>query len=277
VTAADGDPERGFARMRDAARIAYEVHGREHGGTPVLLIRPLGGSMALWGEFRARLAERMRVIAFDLRGTGRSSAHPTWVTTKGIARDSVGVLDHLGVDRTHVFGISLGGMAATWLAIRAPRRVARLCIASAPARGIALTRAGLRRELALAACFLRPREAVEPCLLDRIFSTRFREEHPDEVRRLERALHAEPASRVALLEHALAGLLHDATGALDRIVAPSLVLAGEDDLLLGTESVRALARRIPRARFETIASAGHDLTLERPRETAARVVQFLLS
>ena len=277
MTRVEEVPERGFAKLRDGAAIAYEVHGREHTGIPVLLIRPLGGSMALWGEFRARLSERVRVIAFDLRGTGRSSAEPTWVSTKGIARDSVGVLDHLGIGRTHVFGISLGGMAATWLAIRAPSRVARLCIASAPARGIAVTRAGLHRELAMAACFVRPRDEVEAGLVYRTFSARFRREHPDEVRRLERALHANPASRVALLKHALAGLLHDASRELHRIDAPTLVLAGEDDFLVGTEAVRALSRGIPEASFETITSAGHDLTLEQPCATAARALHFLLS
>jgi pimeloyl-ACP methyl ester carboxylesterase len=277
VTQGEEAPERGFAKLRDAAAIAYEVHGREHTGTPVLLIRPLGGSMTLWGEFRARLASRVRVIAFDFRGTGRSSADPPWVSTKGLARDGVGVLDHLGVGRAHVFGISLGGMAATWLAIRAPSRVATLCIASAPARGIAVTRAGLRRELAMAACFVRPRDEVEAGLVDRIFSVRFREDHPDQVRRLEQTLHANPTSRVALLKHALAGLLHDASRELHRIEAPSLVLAGDDDLLLGKEPVRALSRGIPRARFETIASAGHDLTLEQPRATATRVADFLRS
>jgi pimeloyl-ACP methyl ester carboxylesterase len=270
-------PERGFARLRDGGTIAYEIHGREHTGTPVLLIRPLGGSMALWGEFRTRLSQRVRVIAFDHRGTGGSSAVPRWVTTKGLARDSVEVLDHLGVRRAHVFGISLGGMAATWLGIRTPGRVASLCIASAPACGIAVTRAGLRRELALAACFLRPRDHVEACLVFRIFSVRFREERPDEVRRLEQALLINPTTPVVLLELALAGLLHDASRELRRIEAPSLVLAGEDDVLLETEDVRALARGIPRACFEAIAFAGHDLTLEQPRATATRVADFLLS
>ena len=40
----------------DGAQIAFQIHGRAHAGTPLLLIRPLGGSMALWGEFRSRLA-----------------------------------------------------------------------------------------------------------------------------------------------------------------------------------------------------------------------------
>jgi 3-oxoadipate enol-lactonase len=271
---AGADHDDGFVALPDGGAIAYQVRGRVHGGSPLLLVRPLGGSMALWGRFRDRLSETSRVISFDHRGAGHSSAAPAWVTTRGLARDARAVLDHLAVPRAHVFGLSLGGMAATWLAILAPTRVAKLCLASTPARGLALTHAGLRRELALAACFARPLAEVELRLVDRILSRRFREGHPEEMGRIERALHAEPAGRVALLKHALAGLMHDARSELHRIEAPTLVLAGDDDTLLGTEPPRALAAAIPGATFAIVAACGHDLTLEQPLATAARVAHF---
>ena len=271
------DHENGVAKLPGGGEIAYQICGQEHGGIPVLLICPLGGSMTLWGRFRDRLSEELRVISFDLRGTGQSSRDPAWVSTRGLARDSLQVLIHLRVPRAHVFGISLGGMAATWLSILAPTRVARLCLASAPARGLELTRAGLRRELALAACLARPIDEVEASLVDRILSRRFREAHPDEVRRIVRPLRTEPASRVALLKHALAGVLHDARRDLRHIQAPTLVLAGQNDTLLGTDAPRALSNAIPRATFEIIADSGHDLTLEQPFATATRVSGFFLS
>jgi 3-oxoadipate enol-lactonase len=277
MNANTGDLEEGFAKLLDGGAIAYQICGQERGGIPVLLICPLGGSMALWGAFRALLSEKFRVISFDLRGTGHSSPDPAWVSTHGLARDSLQVLAHLGVPRAHVFGISLGGMTATWVAILAPTRVAKLCLASAPARGLELTRAGLRRELALAACFAKPIDEVEASLVDRILSRRFREAHPDEVCRIERPLRSEPASRVALLKHALAGVLHDARRELRHIQAPTLVLAGQNDTLLGMEAPRALSDAIPLATFEIIADSGHDLTLEQPLATATRVSQFFLS
>lgn len=266
--------EDGHARLPDGGRIAYQIRGRDQGGTPVLVIRPLGGSMALWDPFRALLAEHHRVIAFDHRGSGFSSRTPTFTTTQTMARDTLHLLDHLKIPRAHVFGISLGGMVATWLAILAPSRVAKLCLAAAPARGIALTRAGLGRGLSLLACLTKPLEDVEASLVDRILSRSFRENHPDEERRIDRLVRAEGSTRTELMKLALAGALHDARSELHRISAPTQVLAGANDVLLGTEAPRALAAAIRGATFAIIPDSGHDLTLEQPAATAARVAEL---
>lgn len=251
--------------------IGYEVRGAEQ-GAPVLLIRPLGGSMALWGTFRARLEEQFRVISFDLRGVGRSSPANEWSTTRRLASDALRVLNELEIEETHVFGISLGGMIATWMGILAPMRVRKLCIASAPAHGIELGRAGLRRGIRLAACFAR--SEVELCLVCSMLSAGFRTQHPDVVRSIEAALRLHPTPRRVLLDLALASLLHDTGGKLHRIRATTLVLAGQNDRLLGADCSRVLARAIPRATFEVIPDAGHDLTLEQPELTAERVSRF---
>ncbi len=277
MTAGTGDYDAGFAKLPDGGQIAYEIHGRAHGGIPILLIRPLGGTMALWRTFSALLSEKFRVLSFDFRGCGSSSPVSVWVSTEGLARDSLGVLAHLGVPRAHVFGVSLGGMAATWLAILAPTRVAKLCIASAPARGLELSHSSIRHDLALAGCFARLGKDVEAALVKRILSRPFRTAHPDEVLRIERIVRAEPGSRVALLKHALAGMLHDARRELHRIEAQTLVLAGQNDDLLGTKPSHALSDAIPHSTFEIIADSGHALTLEQPIVTATRVSQFFLS
>jgi 3-oxoadipate enol-lactonase len=77
------------------------------------------------------------------------------------------------------------------------------------------------------------------------------------------------------LRHALAAIRHDARSVLGRIEAPTLVLAGDEDGMLGVEAPQELARGIPNATFETIREAGHDVTLEQPSVTAARVALFL--
>jgi pimeloyl-ACP methyl ester carboxylesterase len=87
----------------------------------------------------------------------------------------------------------------------------------------------------------------------------------------------QPASRTALLKHALAGVFHDARRDLHRIEAPTVVLAGQHDAVLGVKPSRALSESITDATFELIAESGHDLTLEQPLVAAARVHQFFMS
>lgn len=264
-------PQRTGAHMT-VGSIAYEVRGLEH-GIPLLLIRPLGGSMALWGRFRTLLEEQFRVISFDLRGMGYSSPADEWSTTRRLAGDALRVLNELEVDEAHVFGISLGGMIATWMGILAPVRVRKLCIASAPAQGLELRRAGLRRGLRLAACFAR--REVEICLVHQMLSPRFRAQHPEVVHSIDAVLRLHPTPRSTLLDLALASVLHDTGGKLHRIRATTLVLAGQHDRLLGPNCSRVLARAIPRATFEIIPDSGHDVTLEQPEVTAERVARFL--
>ncbi len=265
-----------FTTRPDGGRIAYRIHGGASGACSrptVLLVRPLGGTMALWGRFRDQLAEQYRVLSFDLRGCGESSPTPRITSTQEIAGDAIAVMDAVGVRRAHVFGISLGGMAATWLAIDHPQRVARLCIAAAPTRGLEVTHNGLLRELALAACLLRPQPQVEVKMVHRLLSREFRASHPREVEWIEREVGRQPSSRTTLAHLALAALRHDARDRVEDIRAPTLVLAGGHDALLGIDAPKQLADAIG-AQFEVVAGSGHDLTLERPIPTANAAATF---
>jgi 3-oxoadipate enol-lactonase len=267
--------EAGRVPLPGGGEIAYEVDGEDRGEPPLVLLRPLGGTVALWGTFREILAARHRVISVEHRGAGRSSAAPTLVTTAGLARDVVPVLDHLGTSRFHLFGESLGGMAATWLAALAAGRVASLCLASTPLRGIELTNASIRRDLALAGAFAARPSAVEARLVHQTLSRPFRRRDPDEVRRILDVVRNDPASPGALVRLALAGAAHDARRPVATLDVPTLVLAGEDDELLGAGPPRALAAAVPGADLEVIAEAGHAITLEQPTVAATSVATFI--
>lgn len=268
--------QRDSVTLADGRRLAIEIEGASHGGVPIFLIRPLGGSIALWGAFREALAERARVIAFDRSGAGDSSDAPAVFGTRDMAADAVAVLDRLGVGAAHVFGISLGGMVATWLAIDAPDRVARLCLASTPDAGLDVSRSGLFRGASLSACLARPSDEVEACLVRRILSRPFREGDPARLEKILALVKGHPARRLEIVKQASAALLHDPRGELHRIKAPTLVLAGEHDELLGRAPQAQLAASIPDARIELFEGAGHDIALEEPLGVAGRVARFFL-
>lgn len=264
-----------FARTHDGGRVAYEITGA--GDATLLLVSPLAGTIELWGELRERLAAHMRVIAFDHRGLGASSRTPLTATTRTLGRDAHAVLDATGVDRADVFGISLGGMAATWLAADAPARVRRVVLASTPVRGIGpqLSAGSAMRGARLATCAARSAAALGRCLADGILSEPFQASRPDDAARIARMISAAPRSRRSVLVLAAAAARHDARAALPRITAPVLVLAGALDDLVPPERQRRDFAGLRDVRFDVIDGAGHALALEQPAVVAARILGFL--
>lgn len=270
---ADGDAS-GRVSLPDGGHLAFEMTGGANPGTPVLLVRPLAGSMAMWGAFRDALAREFRVVAYDPRGVGGSSDAPLDVTTREMARDAADLLAALRIERARVFGISLGAMVCTWLAVDAPSRLEKLCLASAGPVGFALTPAGVARGVEMAASLLAPDGEVVRRLADALISPEVRAEEPARIESVDAAAAEEPARRVELVKHGVAAARHDARAVLDQITTPTLVLAGARDTLLGTDPQRELAEGIAGARLVVVDDAGHDLTLEQPDETARLVAAF---
>ena len=254
--------------------LAYEVRGRTD-LPPLLLLRPLGGSMALWGAFADRLATERRVIMFDPRGAGRSSKPPWSITTRAMAADAASLLDTLGVETTDVFGLSLGGLVATWLAIDAPHRVRRLILASTLPRPSAVSRRVARRIPMRVSAMFRRSPNAEVALVRQTLSSVFREREPARVAEIEALIRAHPAGSRDLMKLALAAARHCAVDRLSEITAPTLLLVGDLDLIVSDKAQEELLRLIPTARLERIEGAGHDLSLEQPIATAVRCLGFL--
>lgn len=256
--------------LPDGGTLAYQVRGA---GPPLLLVRPLGGSMLSWGAFATQLATHVQVIAFDARGTGASSHAPLGTSTRSMARDARALLDHLAIPRAHVYGISLGGMVASWLALDAPERVGQLVLASTLPRGAMVHAPSLRKALSYARCLLAPAPEAEARLAERILSTEFRARHPAAVAEIRAAAAARPASHRALLTLLWAAYRHDVVVRLHEIDAPVRVLIGARDPLLTLASQRELLGPLRRATYDVIEGAGHDVSAEAPALVAERVLE----
>lgn len=249
----------------------YEEHGS---GDPLVLIMGLGGDLQAWARQVPALAKHFRVITFDNRGAGRTSAPDKPYSIAGMADDTVALMDQLGIERADVLGLSMGGMIAQELALAHPGRVNRLILlATAPniegyVRRIVeawmnVRRSNLSREqvLRLTAIFI-----YSPELLN-----------DDE--RFDQAITAGLANPYeqrdhAFLRQAKAVLAFDATDRLKDLQNNTLVISGAEDILIPPRNGRRLAELLPNAEYREL-PGGHVGAIEYAEEYNAAFLEFL--
>jgi 3-oxoadipate enol-lactonase len=232
------------------------LHWEDTGGAgpPVLLIMGLGMNATGWWRTIPVLSE-FRVIAFDNRGVGRSDRPPGPYTAAQMADDAVSVLDAAGVDRAHVYGISLGGMIAQEVALRHPGRVHALVLGATTAGGDALVPAD---EDVNAFVRLRAQMTAEHAVWASVpinYARRTRLEGGERIaqdvaQRLRYPVEAEYYSAQLAAAHG-----HHAH--VEEIRAPTLVVHGEEDVLIVPENGKRLAAAIPGAELSLWSDAAH--------------------
>ena len=258
--------------MPSAALPDLEVHYEVRGdGPPLVLIAGIPAIASDWAPLAERLSGRRRVIAYDNRGSGQSTVTPGRYTTAQLAGDAVALLDHLGIERADLFGMSLGGMIAQEIALRHPARVAHLVLGCTHAGFVHAIHPpkGAQRAFTMQTDDWGERmRALAPFALagdvQRDLLERFIAKKSADVQ--------DPAGYEAQIQ---AVLNHDALDRLGGIDAPTLVITGDDDRVIPGANSEVLAERIPGARLEVIAGAGHVFFVERPEETLAVLEAFL--
>jgi 3-oxoadipate enol-lactonase len=252
---------------------AVKLFRRDLGGPgpAVVLVHAIGCDHRMWESLERALAPAHRVVSVDVRGHGRSPVPPRPYTLDGLADDIVAVLDELGVERAHYVGLSMGGMIGQALALRHPRRLARLVIANSTstygpdgpknwqARARMVEEGGL--------------EAIREMVASRYFSDAFRASHPQVVESVMSRFVQTPREGYLGCCDAIGPL--DFSASLGNITAPTLVIAGELDAGTPPAMSEAIARAIPGARLTVIPGAAHLAAVEAPEAFDAAVTRFL--
>ncbi|HWO70412.1 MAG TPA: alpha/beta fold hydrolase [Actinomycetota bacterium] len=241
-------------------RLYFEVHGPPD-GEPVVLLEGMGGDIPGWRRNIPRLARELRVVAYDLRGNGRSEGPDAPTTMATYVLDTVALLDHLGIRRAHVYGQSFGGMVAQELALSHPERVRTLVLAATHCGGTRAVRGSAR-----------PPKG-EPWRA--LYAPSFPDRHPEHVAedlRVAAAQRRDPRGERRQWE-AMQGF--DACDRLPGIRAPTLVLHGTEDQMIPVENALMLAERIPDAELVLLEGAGHLYHSERAEEADAAVLRFI--
>lgn len=251
--------------QRDGARLFWRLDGDP--ARPVLtLLNSLGTDHTLWEPVMPVLLRRFRVLRMDKPGHGSSDARAGDYTIDQLGEDVLAVLDAAGIERTHLCGVSIGGMLSMWVAAKAPQRVDRIVLSNTSAKVLSegfADRIAKVREGGMA--------SVADMVLGRFFTPRF-------VARANERFHS---VRTTLLQIDPAGYVGccaalrdmDLRPLLGSIKAPALVITGRDDYSTPPAMGQALVAAIAGARHAELPVA-HISHVETPARFADLVVRF---
>jgi pimeloyl-ACP methyl ester carboxylesterase len=240
------------------------VHQRGS-GPDVLLIAGLGDPLESWQGQLDGLAGRYRLTAHDNRGVGRTPMPAHGVSIRAMADDAAAALRTLGIERPHVAGFSMGGLIAQELALAHPGSVSSLALLSTYGRTDALLHRTISSWIWLAGI------ADDPGEFLRSFSAWLFSRHAHASGFVEQWVQAglddpHPMSTEDFCRAAEACLEHDALDRLDAIDVPTLVLAGDEDLVTPPRFAREIAQRIPGARLALLPAYAHQSFMEVPEQ-----------
>jgi 3-oxoadipate enol-lactonase len=252
----------------------YEEVGTD--GEPLVFLSGLGGDHRAFSVAQRHFGKRYRTLGLDARDAGRSDRAEASYTTAHMADDVAGLLDAIGADSAHVVGQSLGGLVAQELAIRHPRWVKSLVLASSHAGSNAWRKAVIEswielRGLVDAGSFTR---ATLPWLVAPPFYA-----HKEQIDGLVRFAEGNswPQDPAAFTRQARAAIAHDARDRLGGVEVPCLVLVGALDLVNPPRVAEDLANRLSNARTIVLPNVGHMPHIENKLDFRQALEQFLQS
>jgi pimeloyl-ACP methyl ester carboxylesterase len=265
-----------IAKLEDVD-IYYKIKGE---GKPLLMITGYSGNSDGWDNLIPRsepLSKHFKVIIFDNRGTGRSSSPEGPYSIKTMANDAAKLLDYLSIEKAHILGSSMGGAIAQEVAINHPEKVDKLVLFCTTPGG-ELRQDPMQKEATekLSWMFSPPKGKTQNDvlndLLEIVYYPDYLREHRD---RIISSVSKYPTVPATLEKQYVALWEHDTSDRLSSIEAPTLVIHGEDDLLLFPNGGRLIAKNIPDAKLLMYEKAGHSVFEEKWDTIYPELVEFL--
>lgn len=252
----------------NGVRLFAELSGP--GGAPVVLFsNSLGTSHAMWDALVPALRGRYRALRYDTRGHGQSQTLDRDTTIDDLASDMAGVMDHFGIEHAHIVGLSLGGMTGQAFAARWPERIESLTLmataACMPPR--------LSWESRAAQVRAEGTVAIVEATMGRWFTQAFRDAEPDAVKGVRDGFIATDSVGYAVCCGVIAQM--DLRPILNKVKAPTLVIAGGQDPATPVSSGQEICDHIGHAELVVLPRAAHLLAVQEPAATASHLLAFL--
>jgi len=254
----------------DNIQMAYTDSGM---GRPVVLIHGYPFNRSLWNEQVAELSHSYRVIVPDLRGFGESDSSTGPATMDRMAQDVTLLLDHLGISRAVIGGLSMGGYVALAFYKQFPSRVRALILADTRAQ--ADTEEGKQTRAQQAEKALAEGMAgIADAMLPKLLTPDTVSKRPEIVKRVrDMMLKTKPEGTAA----ALLGMAQrdDQTQLLPQISSPVLIVVGAEDAITPVADSEKMHNAIAGSRLVVLENAGHVSNLERTEEFNQHLLDFL--
>ena len=263
-----------YARTDDRVRIYYEEHGA---GTPLVLAYGIGGNVKMWDVNVPGLARRHRLVLWEPRGHARSDSpeDPAKYSFRRWALDLKAVLDHLGLRRAHVGGLSLGAGIATRFALAFPGRVRSLVVTnSSSASGLPLSWQNLvMRARSIEITLTQGMDSMaefamaeNPNVSERLaLDPGAKAEFYEEYRQLTPIGYANALRALLAMDHI--------TDQLPRLRMPVLLIGGDRDPSLGP--MKVIHRKIRGSKLVVLSPASHFANRDQPDAWNRLVLDFL--
>ncbi|MBW2595807.1 MAG: alpha/beta hydrolase [Deltaproteobacteria bacterium] len=243
-------------------------------GYPLIMITGFSGTMDLWASDALDiLSSHYKVIIFDNRGMGGTSAGNRKFTIEQFADDTAGLMEALGIDRAHVLGWSMGTEIAQELTLRHPEKVTRLVLYAA--------------DCSMKACPPAPDilkkmsdtsgtpEEQGKRLIGLLFPQSWIKNHVDDIKKLfsgqMRDSSPENIERQGIAMDSWKG----SCDRLSQIKCPTLLITGTDDILTPPQNSYMMVDKIPGAKLVTLENGGHGVMYQYPEKFCDAIIDFL--
>ena len=236
---------------------------------PILFHHGIGGSAGLWAGWRSQLADRYRLVAFDMRGCGRSdipAADFKW-SLDLLVDDLFAVADAAGLRRFHLVGESIGGTVALAAALARPERIATLTVSNGAHLGASIQRVeAWRRQLDAGGV---------KAWSDAFMPDRFHDDALSPERRAWFAAQQEAWPRDSILNALRVLIGTDLTSRLREIACPTLLLHPDGSPFIPVPIMAELHRHLPNAELNVIGRSRHGLPYSHAGRCAGLLRSFL--
>ncbi|MFC1767965.1 alpha/beta fold hydrolase [Candidatus Margulisiibacteriota bacterium] len=260
-------PRAGSVKV-DGINIAYITYGR---GEPLIMITGYNGTMDMWSRgFIRKLSKKYKVIVFDNRGMGKTTASDKEFTIKLFAQDTAGLMDALKIKKAHILGWSLGTYIAQELALNYPEKVDKLILYAADTGG---------------------KQAVDPDpktleilentssdngmeLLSLLLPQKWLEDNPDPRKYFPKVTETSPPENISRQYNAWRKW-GGTYSRLKGLKTPTMLITGTEDILTPPENSKMMAKLIPNAKLVMIPGGGHGVMYQYPEGMADIIINFL--